>query len=141
MEPGEVSISPKGASLRLPSGNQTWPGNSPIYFEVPMKTLMWNGGFLKWGYPQFSSIYRWIFHEISQPASGVPLFVETPIFLWFLTTFITSVPLPNPSFRAHSGDLPAVKAPHQQLGIVAALTNFEKERNLGINLEKLHIIH
>ena len=25
------------------------------------------GGFLKWGYNQSSSIYRWIFHEINQP--------------------------------------------------------------------------
>jgi hypothetical protein len=27
-------------------------------------------GFLKWGYPQSSSIYRWIFHEINHPSSG-----------------------------------------------------------------------
>ena len=40
--------------------------------EVP------NGGFPKWGYPQSSSIYRWIFHEINHPAIGVPIFMEPP---------------------------------------------------------------
>ena len=31
------------------------------------------------GYPQSSSIYRWIFHEINHPAIGVPSFEETTI--------------------------------------------------------------
>ena len=34
--------------------------------------LGWFGGFLKWRYPQFLSIYRWIFHEINNPAMGIP---------------------------------------------------------------------
>ena len=36
-----------------------------------------NGGFLKWGYPQSSPIYR-IFHDINQPAMGVPPFLWNP---------------------------------------------------------------
>ena len=40
--------------------------------EVP------NGGFPKWGYPQSSSIYRWIFHEINHPAIGGTHIYGTP---------------------------------------------------------------
>ena len=36
------------------------------------------GRFLKWTYPQLSSIYRWIFHYIST-IFGVATFSETPI--------------------------------------------------------------
>ena len=44
----------------------------------------WHGSLWRcpksWGYPQFSSIYRWIFNEINHPAiKGYPLFIETPI--------------------------------------------------------------
>ena len=35
--------------------------------------------FLKIGYPQFSSMYRWIFHALKHPATGVPPCQETPM--------------------------------------------------------------
>ena len=35
-------------------------------------TVSQHGGFLKRGYPQLPSIYRWIFHERNHPAMGVP---------------------------------------------------------------------
>ena len=41
--------------------------------------LVGYGGFLKWGYPQFSSIYRWVFRSKRSSIFGVPPFQETPI--------------------------------------------------------------
>ena len=43
-----------------------------------------HGGFLKQGYPQSSSIYRGIFHEIDNPAIGVPPWPWKPshVFFW-----------------------------------------------------------
>ena len=35
-----------------------------------------DGGFLKWGYPQTSSIFGWDFPLINHPAMGVPPFLE-----------------------------------------------------------------
>ena len=41
---------------------------------APSLVLPSNQGFLEWWYPQFSSMYKWIFHEINNPALGVPHF-------------------------------------------------------------------
>ena len=47
--------------------------------EIPMNfSPKKYGRFLKWTYPQLSSIYRWIFHHIST-IFGVATFSETPI--------------------------------------------------------------
>ena len=40
-------------------------------------------GFLKWGYPQSSSISRWMFHELNHPAIGDPH--EKPPYFWVKT--------------------------------------------------------
>jgi len=65
----------------IPSKNQivTSPWILWVHHEPPMKPqgTPWHLGLQKadgWGYPQFSSIYRWMFHEIIHPAIGVPTF-------------------------------------------------------------------
>jgi hypothetical protein len=38
----------------------------------------WPLGWIGWGYPQSSSIDRWIFHETNHPAFGVFLWLWKP---------------------------------------------------------------
>ena len=48
-----------------------------LYINIPIIYIY--GGFLKWGYPLSSSIYRWNFRQINHPAIGVLPFMETLI--------------------------------------------------------------
>ena len=53
------------------------------------------GGFLKWGYPQFSSIYKWIFHEINQPFFGIPYLWKPLLYMGILSNNPWSIILYN----------------------------------------------
>ena len=64
--------------LTDPTTDQQSSGTNESTFEIDIWWyLMIFEGFLKWGYPQFSSIFvgfLWIFHEINHPASlGYPM--------------------------------------------------------------------
>ena len=56
-----------------------------IYNYIYNIQLYINGGFLKWEYPYFSSIYRCIFPEINHPFLGTPI-LGTPIYIYIYDT-------------------------------------------------------
>ena len=60
----------------------------PSRFSLSLAAWKWlkYGGFLKWGYHQLSSIYRWIFHDfpLDHPSLGYPMTMDTSKYLEIL---------------------------------------------------------